>query len=264
MPIFNEEFYSIRLRGTEECLIKAAGRLKRDRNYSIERDNSDTLLAACVIAGELHLYTQGKTISVQSGESFFIGNRNWYKLHASQNNPPELIWMNFCGSVPKNLSEIYFQNDFAVAGCDISKDIMDTVQCCSDDDAAVFIHKILLKIKKSIKSAEHLLKPDTIPEAMKRYITNSIQTPFSLKKMAEDFYVSPSTINRIFVNYFGCTPYQYYQQIRFEIAQSMLRNTQMTIDEIAASLNFFDRNHFTVFFTSKGDVPPSAYRKKQK
>lgn len=264
MPIFHEEFYSVRPRGTEDCLIKAAGRLKKDRNYSIERDKSDTLLAACVMSGELHLITEGKTMLIKPGESFFIGNRNGYKLRASQNNPPELIWMNFCGTVPKKLSEIYFKDDFAVAGCDISKDIADAVQCCSDDGAALFIHKILLKIRKMIKISEHLSEPDTVPEAMKRYITNSIQLPFSLKKMAEDFYVSPSTVNRIFVKHFGCTPYQYYQQIRFEIAQSMLRNTQMTIDEIAASLNFFDRNHFTVFFTSKGDVPPSAYRKKQK
>ena len=125
-------------------------------------------------------------------------------------------------------------------------------------EITLIVCEILLDMRKNEISAD--LAKEKYSE-YEIYISNSIQTGFSVEDMAKYFHCSTDTVNRHFQNRHGITPYRYYQNMRIEIAKSMLCRSEMTIDDISERLNFFDRNHFSQCFKKATGYAPARYKK---
>lgn len=80
--------------------------------------------------------------------------------------------------------------------------------------------------------------------------------------MSEKMLISVDTANRVFKSAYSMTPYHYYQNMRIEIAKTLLKNSpEMTIEDIAQRLNYTDRNYFSLHFKKETGYSPAYYRK---
>ena len=66
---------------------------------------------------------------------------------------------------------------------------------------------------------------------------------------------------RIFKKIYGVTPYEYLIELRLQTAKILLKDTNLTIKEIADKLVFFDEHYFSSIFLKKVGVRPGVYRK---
>lgn len=84
----------------------------------------------------------------------------------------------------------------------------------------------------------------------------------TVKELADMYKMSEGNFIRQFSSYVGMTPHAYRISRRLEVARDLLSSTDMSVGEIAQSVNIQDPLYFTRLFTKKTGMSPGAYRKK--
>jgi AraC-like DNA-binding protein len=94
-----------------------------------------------------------------------------------------------------------------------------------------------------------------------RFINHHYGEPMSLARLAEQFYISPYYLSRMFKDTSGFTLTEYLNAVRVKEAQALLRDSKMKITDIAASVGFDNFSHFGKVFKKIAHVSPRAYRR---
>jgi AraC-like DNA-binding protein len=265
MPIYKEDFYPIPLPRDTLCVVKAAGRLHRDPHYVIERNNSETTAAGFLCAGRLFYEAGSACGCVEEGRAFLLPSHTSYCIRADAADPPEILWANLAGKLPDTLVKLYFGSTVPIIGeFDASSAIAEMVEKAQKgEELGLTFHAFLLALRGHLQEGA-ASREDGPAVQMERYITASVQTGFSVERLANEFGLSCASVNRIFRERYHTTPYRYYQQVRHEIACSLLRGTDLPLEDLAARLGFFDRNHFTASFLRREGIPPASYRRRSR
>ncbi len=102
------------------------------------------------------------------------------------------------------------------------------------------------------------------PRTMKAFeiLNNHCERGISNPELAAKFSMSTNSFLRFFRQSAGTSPQKYLNQIRVERACFMLHCTEKSIKEIADSLGFCDRYHFTKAFSKIRGESPARFRKK--
>lgn len=93
-----------------------------------------------------------------------------------------------------------------------------------------------------------------------RYLQRSFAKNISLQNLADALGVSRSTLHERFRRECGISPQQYLMQLRLEAACKALKETPLSIDEIAASCGLCDKTYFSRVFKTKYGTTPGKYR----
>lgn len=93
------------------------------------------------------------------------------------------------------------------------------------------------------------------------YIEDHYLDPISLEEIASKSEISVRHLNRIFQAYYQTTPIAYLHRLRLERACTLLKQTHLSITEIAYACGFNDSNYLTRQFKKNFDMTPKAYRK---
>lgn len=101
-----------------------------------------------------------------------------------------------------------------------------------------------------------------VAEQVINYIEDHYSEKISLDQIAENMYLSPFYISRIFKGETGNTPIRHLINIRLEKAKRLLENGyQGSIQEVAALVGYDDAYHFSKLFKKKYGISPSQVRK---
>ena len=106
--------------------------------------------------------------------------------------------------------------------------------------------------------------------AANRYITEALDIlqegyaePLTASYVAEQLHIHPSYLHRLFREYTSRTMKEHLQRIRIQHAQKLLRETRMSMQEIAAEVGFSNTQQFQQMFRRIVGVRPLDYRKQQ-
>lgn len=93
-------------------------------------------------------------------------------------------------------------------------------------------------------------------------IRTAPQINYTMQELADETYVSTSTLIKHFKKVTGTTIYQYQLNTKLEMARLLLANEQqISLKEIAASYGFCDEFHFSKLFKKKYGLSPTQFRK---
>lgn len=262
--IFNEIFYENNQPTNDILFVRQAGELLYDASYTISRSGSRTHSIGILHSGKLHLESEGNKITIIGKQCVFLPEKISYSISADVAEPPHFLWMNLRGKLISSLSETLFGRKCVISNANVAEVMPRIRELLSDShdrfhEISMLIFDVLLKMSESASSEN--IEEDKRSE-YEIYISNSIQGGFSVKAMAEHFHISEDTLCRRFKTEYGVTPYKYYLAMRIEIAKSMLKKTELTIDDISTRLHFSDRNHFTLCFKEFVGCSPAQYQKK--
>lgn len=262
--IFNEIFYKNRQLPNALLYVRQAGELLKDVNYSISRSDSPTHTIGFLKSGSLKVTSDNSAFTIHSGQSVILPRDIRYTIYAVPTDPPHFLWVNIRGRLIDKISEALFADTPTPSGffgLDSILKIKELIAC--KENCSTEITELIFKLLWSIYNNK--ITPSALNESSSEYelyISNSIQTGFSVSDMASFFHSSTDTLNREFRKKYGTTPYKYYQNMRIEIAKTMLLKSELTVEDIAQRLHFNDRNHFTLCFKRATGEAPIAFKRK--
>lgn len=129
---------------------------------------------------------------------------------------------------------------------------------------------ILLVIREQFEPMERQ-KGYSFESVNKKYIVEQILNFFeehysdriSLEQIAENMYLSPFYISKIFKSETGDTPIRHLIDIRLEKAMELFKEGGTgSIQEVAASVGYDDAYHFSKLFKKRYGISPSQAKKK--
>jgi AraC-like DNA-binding protein len=91
---------------------------------------------------------------------------------------------------------------------------------------------------------------------------SNISNPYSPEQAAQELNVGYSWFRKLFKNYTGLSPGQYYLQLKIEKAKELLSNSSVPMKEISIALNFESSFYFSKIFKEKTGLTPTEYRKR--
>ena len=94
-----------------------------------------------------------------------------------------------------------------------------------------------------------------------QYLRANYSQHVSLDQIAQNMYLSPVYISKIFKEKTGDSPINYLIQIRLGKAKEMLEENRGSIRTIAAQVGYDDVYHFSKLFKKYYGVSPLYYRK---
>ena len=88
----------------------------------------------------------------------------------------------------------------------------------------------------------------------------NVRELISQEELASYVGLSRRQLQRLFKRYLFCTPSRYYLQIRLQRARELLRQTGMSLVEVAALTGFVSTSHFSKSYKEHYSYPPSTER----
>lgn len=111
-----------------------------------------------------------------------------------------------------------------------------------------------------IRFASHYLFKETIPESI-QFIHENYGEKINLEKLASLEHYNISYYCEWFLKRTGMTPYKYIQNFRLEKAKQFLRETNLSILEIAYLVGYEQQSSLTRLFQKYEGITPTVYRK---
>ncbi len=84
----------------------------------------------------------------------------------------------------------------------------------------------------------------------------NVSKNIDIKGIAANLGISYSLFRRVFKEYTGYAPAQYFQELKLRTAKELLAETTHSIKEIAYELNFSSYEYFLSFFKKRVGVTP--------
>lgn len=101
----------------------------------------------------------------------------------------------------------------------------------------------------------------TIMANIKSYIQNNYGDPsFNVSSVADKFNFSPDYIGKLFSQFNGTTISAYIAAIRLNKAIELLRDTEISINDITSIVGYASPNYFAKVFKKSQNLTPSEYR----
>ena len=95
------------------------------------------------------------------------------------------------------------------------------------------------------------------------YINKNYNKSLSLGELATRTFLSPAYFSRVFKEYTSQTLTQFIQAQRIRVACDLLRDTDMSVDDIATEVGYQDIKFFYELFQRTAGTTPGHYRKAQ-
>ena len=108
---------------------------------------------------------------------------------------------------------------------------------------------------------------DIAPKKVKdivAYINNNIDKKLEVDELLQNTSWTKRHLTRVFMQYLKISPYQYILKRKIEKANSLLTETDITINESAFELGFQNYSSFCSAFKKINEETPENYRKKYK
>lgn len=97
-------------------------------------------------------------------------------------------------------------------------------------------------------------------ERAKIIMIENIHKNIDIKGIATNLGISYSLFRKVFKEYTGYAPSQYFQELKLRTAKELLAETNHSIKEIAFELNFSSYEYFLSFFKKRVGSTPMEYR----
>ena len=112
---------------------------------------------------------------------------------------------------------------------------------------------------------ENMLKPDFDEGVQKtlNYINDNLDSELSIQSISKGVNISKSVLYRRFQSCFNCTVNQYISRARIEKAKTLLREHNLSIEDIAQKVGFMSGSYFSKKFKKETGMSPYKYRKSQ-
>ncbi|MBR2461431.1 MAG: helix-turn-helix domain-containing protein [Clostridia bacterium] len=266
----NEEIYlcdpSLQMKRAADVLM--AGISYCDKTYCIERPDYDCYVIEYTVDGEGILEVDGHEYNVCGGDVYFLYKGKAHKYYCKGESWTKL-WVVVYGELADALFNSYLTaRPDLIHGLSVEGHMRRIIETVRNKELSYdeTVDRVMLTVHEILQAARWQIgklpqRHKSLPQEIKNYIDASLKKPLSLDGLAALFYYSKNHIINVFRKEYKITPYVYYERQRISAAARLLRNTDLTVGEIAREFGFENVQCFSKCFKKHFSVTPVKYRR---
>ncbi len=233
-------------------------------DYIIHRSHADLYVFEYILEGKGFVRQDDEEAEVCTGDAYILQAGHCHHYFPDRNDPWKKIWFNVRGSLVRHLlSDYELEHTLHIPGFGQPEYLYEIMQNIERSPAGCLnqlcfcLHRYIQTLSDFVgrPAAQH--SPAFI---MKNYIEQNLTRSLSLEEIAQSVHLSSSRALHLYKEEFQIPPYRYYLTQRLELAQSMLLNTELSVQGISELMGFKDYHHFSIFFKKECGISPSEYR----
>lgn len=238
--------------------------------YHLVRERYDSFLITYIIDGNFNVYLNGEKVAAPAGSTVIL---NCYEPHEYDTDSYfESIWLHFDGPGALELYEYITSNAGNILNCANPKAVKKIMKnlyqntgikrTLSESAMSAEIYSLLCELLNvtDAKFRKNVANEKSVAEAQK-FIGENLGERLTVASIAQQVHMSVSHFSRVFKQQTGYSPYDYVLVTRLNVAKNCLRETNMSISEIAYKTGFNSESNFIFFFTSNTGISPGKFRK---
>ena len=112
------------------------------------------------------------------------------------------------------------------------------------------------------QTAEYQIEPVEIDREIHDKLLESLDQKITIEELSKQYHINPTTLKTTFKSVYGTSLAAHMKEHRMEQAAKLLRETDMSIAEIAQAVGYDSQSRFSAAFRAVFQVLPREYRKK--
>lgn len=201
----------------------------------------------------------GEELSISEGDVFYLPKGLKYNSYWSPDSHGITEWDSYAFEfLPLAEGERFVMQKLSVSPEDLT--LLDSVKkenSASPESVGylyLFASKVLPTAVRGFDSPE-----DKLIEKATRYISKNLE--FKVPELARHCSMSESSLFALFREHLGKTPVEVKQELQIERAVSLLKSSDLSLDEISSLSGFHSTPYFRKIFKEIEGVTPSQKRK---
>lgn len=244
--------------------ISLAGLTLPDSRYRIYKA-ADAYVFEYVCEGMGHIVHGEKTYDVAAGDFYLLPRRINCFYYADHLQPFKKKWFNISGSLISSLLDVHGIDKTNVFVKKVNVEnlfdaILSAISVPTEKDSS--ISHYLLSLINTISEHRNDTQNQNLIHSIVQYLDHNIRSQIRLDDVAKQFHISRAHLIHIFKIEFGLTPYDYFLKQKIKVAEKLIRESDMQIQQIASELAFSDSHHFSTSFKKIHGISPTEYRTK--
>lgn len=253
--------------------LQEIGSLKAIRPHTSSRENLVSYLCFVVVEGSGEFYYNRKKYELSAGDIVFIDCHKPY-FHRTEKELWTLQWCHFYGpelpAVYHKYQERGGQPVFHPESAAEITEVMTELYAIADSGDYVRDMRINQELSRLLTLLmSYSWHPENKVISKKRmelsrvreYLDEHFREKIVLEELARNFYVDKYYLTKIFKEAYGVTITAYILSMRITRAKSLLRFTDMTIEEVGVAAGMSDANYFARSFKKTEGMTPREYRR---
>lgn len=246
--------------------LQRTGHFCCDIRYEVRREYYDSFFIFYIVSGRMKIDYRAKNFIAGPGTAGFMDCREAHCYSAAEEL--EYIWIHFQGANTKDLFDEFWKNNGTILISEntdyIRNQILEMqeqlreVGQIDEITQSVKLHSLLCGILVSRYPGE---ASDPVVASAQRYLLEHLSSPVQVSELAAALHLSTSQFNRVFKNSIGQTPHEYLVNLRINRAKHLLKNSRLSIGEIAESVGYELDTSFSAAFRKKTGMTPGKFRK---
>lgn len=207
---------------------------------------------------------------VKAGTAFLLFPDTWHRYKPSEETGWEEFWVGYNGLYADYLmQQKCFRRNSPFIHIDTNSELLNVflqlIETLKQENyeqlATCQMSQLLALVYASAVSndAQRQQKNDLI-HAARFIIHENIDKNINMEEIAKKLNVSYPWFRRTFREVIGVAPGKYHLNLRIERAGKMLRQTHLSVAEIAYTLGFESEFYFSRIFKKKTGLPPRQFR----
>ena len=209
---------------------------------------------------------------ITKGQAMVLFPGQWHTYSPQKDTGWNEYYIGFEGMIIDNIvSQGFFSRENQILDVGVNEDLVNlfssAIKIAKEDKTAAQqnLAGIVFNILGTILSLAQNKNFETNDSAQKIERAKVIMCENTLKnleikELAQNLGISYSLFRKVFKEYTGYSPAQYFQELKLRKAKEMLTETNHSIKEVAFELNFNSYEYFLSFFKIKVGTTPTEYR----
>lgn len=206
--------------------------------------------------------------TVKSGQGFLITPQNYEHYYPNGNNSWKLLWVTSRDKVIEEIFNSYNANPQTnIFNYSYQTQAENLTEYIRANHNKIFSATEILEIFLSLFNNQKKVLNNPPENAADLYynfalnhINSNIFRPVRVEELTDILGVSQPYLYKIFMSKSGVSPKQTINNIKFNKAKELLKNTSINISDVAYSVGFDDPFMFSKFFKQKSGMSPTEFR----
>lgn len=252
--------------------IHNCGHFYADRDYYTSREGLDNYLLIYTCSGSGLIKYRNAEVTVKPSQIFVIHCLEYQCYKSVPGELWEFYWVHFNGPACRCYFNMINSDTLAVVDLpnpDVTAGILDEMTCISIDNSvaadlkmSMYMTNILtgMSLIKMTNMKKEKVYHNQIVQDVISFIQVHYARSINICDLTNMVHISEYHLIRIFKGFTGITPYEYITNYRIDKSKVLLKETELSVNEISAEVGFNNVNNYIRSFKKLVGYTPLKYR----